>query len=73
MWVRFGDYSQEFICVVFIFKDGTQIPWERDSSGDHVKRVTKQLLMAGLLLGKLNSAQVLPVQLREKSWKGETR
>lgn len=39
---------------------------ERDSSRDHVKRVTKQLLVDELLLGNLNSAHKPPVQLREK-------
>lgn len=61
------------ICLVFIFKDGTQIPWETDSSGGHVKRVTEWLLVAELLLGKLNSAHALPVQPREKFWREDTR
>lgn len=46
---------------------------ERDSSGDHVKRVTKQLLVAELLSGRLSTARVLPVQLREKIWREGTR
>lgn len=46
---------------------------ERDSSGDHVKRVTRHPLMAKLLSGKLSSARVLPVQLREKIWREDTR
>lgn len=45
---------------------------ERDSSSDHVKRVTKQLLVDELLWGKLNSAHKPPVQLREKFWRDDT-
>jgi len=45
----------------------------RDSSGDHVERVTGQLLVAELLSGKLNSAHALLLQLRETFWREGTR
>lgn len=45
----------------------------RDSSGDHVKRVTKELLMAELVWGEMNSAHAPPVQLRAKFWREDTR
>lgn len=38
-----------------------------------MKTVTEQLLVAELLLGELSSAHVLPVQLREKFWREDTR